>query len=155
MPVTAHRKIDIRQIRKIHALKNALNMPDEDYRAMVMDIHGFSITSKDLDYDEAEELSESLESLAVAQGVWVKYKGKKKYDELSDRQGMASPKQLRMIEAMWKEVSKYRDEKDRARALRIFLQRHFGISDLRFLEDWQVKKVKRALENMRRKACQR
>lgn len=61
---------------------------------------------------------------------------------------MATPRQLRKIEAMWADVSRADTEEARATALRQFLKRIVGIENLRFLEGWQVKKVINALEAM-------
>jgi len=140
-----------RQIKKIHALKNRLGWSDEEYREYLMrESDGFATSCKDLREDEAERLIRKMEFLAVAKGVWQRYEGVKRYEGLGNREGMATPRQLRMIEAMWKEVSKYRRNKEaRERSLRHFLRRIVGVDRLEFLEDYQVKKVVEAIKRMK------
>ena len=72
-----------------------------------------------------------------------------KYEELGRRPGMATPRQLRMIEGMWAGVSRTHKEDHRQRALRKFIFRITHVEDMRFLENWQVQKIIRALEAMK------
>jgi phage gp16-like protein len=145
------------QIKKIHALKNRLGWSDEQYRGYLMtEGEGFATSCKDLSEQEAERLIRQMELAAAAKGVWemrgassVERGASKKYDELGDRPGMATPKQLRMIEAMWAEVSYYRNAEARERALRYFLNHITGVDDLRFVEAWQVRKVVKALQKIK------
>ena len=47
---------------------------------------------------------------------------------------MATPKQLRKIEAIWSEIYDKSDNKDeKSKALRGYLRKHFKVSDLRFI----------------------
>lgn len=151
------RSISPGQIRKIHALKGALGLSDEGYRAMVQDVHGFSGTSKDLSYEDAGQLIRRMEDAAVPLGVWRKGEarrrggGRLKYDDLAGRQGFASPAQLRMIEAMWKDVSRAKTPAAREKALRAFLYRMVKVSAMEFIERRHVQVLIKALEQMRRK----
>lgn len=115
---------------------------------------GFATSCKDLSEQEAERIIRKMEALAVNEGRWTRVEGRKmKYEELGKRQGMATPKQLRMIEAMWAGVSKYRaaeQQSSRAAALRGFLKRIVGVDDLRFIEGRQARKVIEALKAMNR-----
>lgn len=138
------------QIRKLHALISRLNIPDDEYRRLLGDYR--VETSKDLTEDEAQELIQRLEEEAVSKGAWVKGQAGKKYEELGRRKGMASPKQLRMIEAMWKDVSRARSQEARGKALRHFLKRIAGVEEMRFLESRQAHNVIEALKQMRRTA---
>ena len=168
-----HSNITPQQIKKIHALKNRLGWSDEQYREYLMtEGDGFAMSCKDLSETEAERLIKKMELAAAAKGVWKQYgwsgdspdstaspvnpgppvnsgQSPKKYDELGERLGMATPKQLRMIEAMWKEVSYYRNAEARERALRYFLHHIIGVDDLRFIESWQVRKIVKAIEKMK------
>ncbi len=145
------------QIKKIHAIKNRLGWSDEQYREYLMtEGDGFAMSCKDLSETEADRLIKKMELAAAAKGVWevrgqkTEDRGQtKKYDELLERPGMASPKQLRKIEAMWKEVSYYRNEEARERALRYFLNHITGVDDMRFIEAWEVRKIVRAIEKMK------
>lgn len=71
-----------------------------------------------------------------------------RYEDLGFRDGMATPRQLRRIEAMWMGVSIAPDRASREKALKGFLKRLTGVEDLRFLESWMVQKVINALEHM-------
>jgi len=150
--------ITLRQIKQIHALKNRLGWSDEQYRKYLMtEGDGFAMSCKDLSEAEAERLIRKMELAAAAKGVWKRYgdspdsTAARKYDDLGNRPGMATPKQLRMIEAMWADVSKYkRNAEARESALRYFLHHIVGVDNLRFLESWHVQKVVRALERMKK-----
>jgi hypothetical protein len=134
-------------------------MTDAEYRGyLITEGDGFATSCKDLSEQEAERLIRQMELAAAAKGVWEiraearkdgSAEGKRKYDELVGRQGMATPKQLRMIEAMWADVSYYRNAEARERALRYFLNHITGVDDLRFVEAWQVRKVIKAIEKMK------
>ena len=71
----------------------------------------------------------------------------KKYDDLGHRPGMATARQLRMIEAMWHGVS---TSTNRTRALRRFLFARFGVSDIAFLDLATAAAVIEALKRMDR-----
>jgi len=138
--------IDGTQIKLIHTLKGALRLDDATYREMLA-CRFRKRTSKDLLHSEAADLIREMEAHAVSQGVWRRKE--KKYDRYADRPGFASPKQLRMIEGMWKDVSRAATAEDRATALRHFLLRIVGVEDLRFLEPEHVRKVVNALKTMK------
>jgi len=86
--------------------------------------------------------------MAIGKGVWTKQVGKLTYEDLGFREGMASPGQLRKIEVMWKNVTKHNGARTRTRALRNWLQKHFGVSDLRFLTGARANDVIYALVQM-------
>ncbi len=138
--------IDGTQIKLIHTLKGALGLDDATYREMLA-ARFRKTTSKDLLHSEAADLIREMEAHAVSQGVWRRKE--KKYDRFGNRSGFASPKQLRMIEGMWKDVSRAATVEDRAIALRHFLLRIVGVEDLRFLEPEHVRKVVNALKSMK------
>ncbi len=145
----AKKRIDGKQIARIHVLVSALGMPDEGYRQTLM--HNFGVaTSKALTSIDAAELIEALEERAIENGVWKRYEGRSKYEKLGHRPGMATPPQLRKIEALWKGASRIRDIKAREKGLRAFLLGHFKVSDLRFLPMSKVSKVICALEHMQK-----
>lgn len=138
--------IEPKQIKLIHCLKGALGLDDPTYRGLLSGRYGKD-TSKRLTYQEASELIREMETAAVSAGVWRRKE--KKYDRMGSRPGFATPKQLRMIEGMWKDVSRATTEEDRKTALRHFLVRIVGIEDLRFLEPGHVRKVVNALNAMK------
>jgi hypothetical protein len=151
-----------RQIKKIKTLQGKLNIPEEEYVMLLSEYWVNSCTK--LSFDDAEAFIRKLEARAIEEGVWQNYQtttptppyqggesNKKKYDDLGKRPGMASPKQLRMIEAMWKDASWTHDTAKRAIALRKFIFKIAGVDDLTFLTSQGVQKVVKAIENIKRK----
>lgn len=136
------------QIKKIHTLKNVLRIDNDLYVDMLM---SFGVqTSKDLTTTEAGIFLEILEEKAVLTNKWEVRN--KKYEELSARdEDMATPAQLRMIEAIWREVC-YIDSPDFAKqSLRKFIQNKFKIADIKFLTKKKAVKVIRAISAMKQK----
>lgn len=137
------------QIKKIHTLKNILGLDDELYREMLLRFEVSS--SRDLSLKNACTLIDILEVQAVGINKWQKPKAK--FEELSNRAEMATPAQLRKIEAMWVEFLKIADGKEvkgsiARKSLRKLLQRVHHISDLRFLPREKVSKVLKTVETM-------
>ncbi len=131
------------QLAKIHIAKKDLDLDDYDYRFFLRTETGKS-SAKLLTEQEATSVLDMFKRLG-----WTPKTSKpksKKYEDLANRDGMASPKQLRMIEAMWMTGSNIR-EKNPA-ALRSFLNHKFGISDLRFIEDNQVGRIVRSIKSI-------
>lgn len=138
-----------RQKKKIHAIVHALKMPDDDYHNLLNKWFGVETCLK-LNFRQAEVTIQRLEYIASKMGKWEhRADNRTKYNELGRRPGMASPAQLRMIEAMWHEVSYQEDAGSKDRALGKFIFNYFQISSLRFLESWQAKKMIRVLEEMK------
>ncbi len=135
------------QIKKIHTLKTTLKLDDELYRDILANYGAESC--KNLSPELAGELIEQLETMAINSGVWTKRK--MKFENLSNRFDMATPKQLRMIESMWSQVMLIYAEKKEVhyvdkeefikKSLRKFLLNKFSVSDLRFLDRKAATKV--------------
>ncbi|MDI1471907.1 hypothetical protein THER_1667 [Thermodesulfovibrio sp. N1] len=141
-------KITKGQIRIIHTLKNRLGWDESQYRGFLMwNTDRFVTSSLELSYEEAERIIIKMRHKAVMAGVWQDRQ--RKYDELDGRENMATAAQLRKIEAIWAEVSRAKTEAERKKALRNLLWKKFRITDIRFLEDWQVRKVIKMLEAMK------
>lgn len=141
------RKITKDQIRKIHTLKTALEMPDDVYRQGLRDLFCVD-TSKVLTCRQARYLLDVLEMEGVMNGVWSRREYRDKYNELARRPGMAVPAQLRKIEATWQGLYPESDQALRQKNLRSFLFRFFKVSDLRFLDQETANKVLYALRKM-------
>ncbi|MDQ7799534.1 MAG: regulatory protein GemA [Candidatus Edwardsbacteria bacterium] len=134
-------------VKKIHTIKGAMKLTEGDYRAM---LGGYGVdTCKDLQYSQAVDMLDKLETQAVSMGVWEKRSGKGKYEGLGNRPGKAAPSQLRMIEAMWAEVSRQDTAQARAEALGKFVKRITGIDHITWLGPADVRKVARALQTMK------
>lgn len=142
------RAITKEQIIKIHTLKSLMKMPDEYYRNLIHINFYPAKSSKELNFVNAEVFVNCLKKMAIEQGVWVEKQGKFTYEELGNREGMAKPSQLRMIEAIWKDLNPNKSEKDRKRKLRGWLYKYFDVSDMKFLDEIRVHKVIHALKQM-------
>jgi len=152
-------RITAGQIKKIHTLKGALALDDATYRALLSGYFQVA-SSKELSSIHASELITDLEHKAVAAGKWEQRdkfpassshapRQGKRYVDLETRRGnMASPAQLRMIEAQWTDVTRAKTPEDSKKALRHFLERVAKVSDLRFLDSQAAGKVINALTAM-------
>ncbi len=140
--------IVLRQIKRIHVLKSALKLSDESYLDI---LSGYNVSSsKYLEFAEAAELIVKLESMITRMRVNNTYRPQtqKKFDDLGNRPGMASPAQLRKIDVMWRNVSRQTDQIARERARDSFIYNICKIKKIEWLEPRHVKKVIRALEKM-------
>ncbi|MBF0459580.1 MAG: DUF1018 domain-containing protein [Nitrospirae bacterium] len=139
------------QIKKIKTLQRAIGVDDGVYEFLVKEYSYDRVTScTGMSYHEAGRLIDHLETIALKMNIkWEKKHSKcDKYKCLDGRDTyMATPKQLRMIEAMWKARSYAATPADKEKMLRHFLGR-FGVSDILFLTKGDVRKVKKALDNM-------
>ncbi len=142
--------INPNQVKKIHALANRLGWDDAEYRRYLMEhSEGFSVSCKDLSEAEADAIIRRIEQEAVAAGVWETRRSRSRYEDLAHRPGMASPKQLRMIEAIWAEKSWAHDPAARQAALRRFIFRIAHVQELRFLTSRGARAVIEAIRHMR------
>lgn len=146
---TAKKMVEKGQIKKIHTLKSALKLQEASYRKLIYANYYPCTSSMELTFSQARDFIDNLERMAVESGVWSPNSGKSRYEELGKRGRMATPAQLRLIEGLWKEVSSVRGEHNRKKALRKWLSERFGVSDLRFIDDVNVRKVIFALKAMR------
>ncbi len=140
--------VTAKQIKKIHTLKSKLKMSDDDYRLLLSDY--WVDSSKKLTHDEAKDLIKRLEKTATEKGVWSRYsnRGKMRYAYCNDRPGYATGAQLRMIEAMWRDVSTTHNVEHRQRALRKFIFRIVGVTEMEAIESHQVQKLVNAMRHM-------
>lgn len=133
------------QIRTIHKLKKAAGLEDTAYRDMLRD--NWSVdSSKSLTPGQADELILGLRKLV---GGPVAGAGRFKYENLGPRPGFANPAQLRMIEAMFADVSIHRDQASRDLALQKLLQHRFHIMGVLAIQRVDVQRVVRLLKAMR------
>lgn len=142
----ARQGISKQQIKLIHTLRSAMSMDEDTYRAVLIEAFGVD-SSKDLSFSEAEGIIRYFEKEAVSLGVWIQRNREGKYNGLKGREGFATPAQLSLIEGLWKKVSRV-DPSDQDDALRSFVKRQAGVSDLRFLKGPDASKVIGALRSM-------
>lgn len=142
LPITKH------QIRIIHTLSAALALREEVYRGLLF--IGFGVRScKDLDKNQAETFIRCLEKEATEAGLWSRTRR-----DYGRREGFASPEQLLYIEGIWREVSKYAEEKKRQQALQHFVMRTVKVSHVRFLTKGQASAIIEALKDMRERKAE-
>lgn len=144
--VAPNNKITPAQIKKIHALKRALGWDEDLYREILDDRYGVN-TSTRLSAQKAADFIRTFQAKAVELGVWqvrkIKHQGLKRKDT-----GYATPRQARLVEALWSQVTRQETEEDSKKALRHFIKRIIGVDDMRFVEKKDVEKLVRALEKM-------
>jgi hypothetical protein len=132
-----------RQIRAIHALTRKIGLDDDDYRILlgafkVKSTNKCATSSKDLDFNQANQLISELVKLGIKFGV---------IQEQENRPGMLTKKQEGMLRQMWASVSILPKKEQRA-GFDKFLRNRFGIGCLKWLPKEQVCKVKQALSAM-------
>lgn len=142
---TAKQRQDIGYLRKL------LGLDDDVYREILSQYDGAK-SSKDLCVKDAYELIYNLRTKAAEIGVFKPKKSttfkQYKYNVLGERKGMASPAQLRKIEAMWFDVSYQKDEESRKKAFTTFIKRITNKDSIKFLTHNDIKKLIKAMENM-------
>jgi phage gp16-like protein len=132
------------QIKQIHTLINVLGLDDELYRDMLA---SFGVcSSKDLTVTEAQIFIEILNDKVKS----TKINCHKKYDDFYSRDEiMATPPQLRKIEAIWKDISNHTSKKELQKSLRTFLYNRFHISDIRFMTKSRASAIIPILEKIK------
>lgn len=139
------------QKKRIHALKKRAAMSNEDYRMILR--RWFQVEScKELSYAGANTLIQHLQSIVddlkvVGPGNWGW--GKEKYECLGHRQGFATPRELRMLSAMWSDITVARTPKEQDLAFDAWLQKRFHLGGVINIKTEDVGKIKRALEEMK------
>lgn len=140
------------QIAKIHVLKSQLRLSDEEYGA-ALESYGVT-TSKDLTYEHAASLIKQMTEylpLNKFKGQNQKIKAKK-YDKLGIRyneqlqEHYATPRQLRMIEAMW--MTSPRVENKNEQAFLKFVKRITGKEKLEWLMLSDIRKIVKGIKSL-------
>jgi len=150
------------QIAKLHTLKSQLRLSDEEYGAA---LESYGVTSsKNLSYEQAadlikkliamlpKELRKAQEENFMQRRILGQAQGKKKYDELGIRynhqlqEHYATPKQLRMIEAMW--MTSPRVENKNEQAFLKFVKRITGKEKLEWLMLSDIRKIVKGIKSL-------
>lgn len=130
------------QIKKLHALKRALGFDDDTYRAM---LEQFGVTSsKDLSAKAISRCLLHLEAQAAQSGTWQV----RSMPQKTRRPGGASEAQVRMVRALWKQVSRQTTDLDRAKALDALAKRLTGKPRLTWCGHQDIATLVAALEAM-------
>jgi len=141
------------QKKLLHLAQRALGMDDETYRDMLESIAGVR-SSLELSHNKFSAVMDHLERCGFYYVPRMQKIDYKKYLEkwtkaAGERPHMATPAQLARIEKDWEGLSWYwmRGEKrDKDLALRGFVKRIAGVSDLRFLTFDQAGNVIEAIK---------
>jgi hypothetical protein len=137
-----------RQKALLHVGKAKLGLTEEVYRD-ILRIHGGVESSVKLTWAGYARVKNHLQSL----GFVLRRAGLEPAPtaEMGDskRPGFASPRQIRMIQGLWADLS-YSPPAKRQAALREFLWRRFRVSDLRFLTETGAANVINALLAMQK-----
>lgn len=143
------RMSDNKQKALIHQITGLLGIPKELYKEMLQSRYGVD-SSKNLTYKQATEFITLIKKDAIDAGLWESHDpfNKHKFNNLAGREDMATPKQLRMIQAMWKDYSKLDDKEAREKAFRAFISKRFNLSDMKFIDKKSASKIIFALEKM-------
>lgn len=139
--------------RKTIGYFRKLNGIDEDlYREMLLS-YGVA-SSKDLTDGQAENFIQRLKKSAAEVGTYKPKKefafNKYRHHDCAGRKGMATPAQLRKIEAMFFCVSRKETDAERKKALDRYCERITSKSSIKFLTLRDVAKVIKALENTKK-----
>jgi hypothetical protein len=124
------------KIALLHVAKQRLGLSDEEWRALLRS-HGGCESSRDLTEVGFDQLMHALRVLGFESDHWRDGYG-------ATRRDMASPHQLRLIRALWKQSVDNPTEQ----ALSTFLKRQAAVSHLRFLPEHAAPRVITALKAM-------
>lgn len=132
-------------VQRIKTLQRLAVISDDDYRAL---LEGYGVSScKGLNVFDARKLIDFLQGLVDK--IPEKQQFKRPYEDLSKRPSyMATQKQLRMLEAMWMEVTWQKNRKRALDAYAVWLNSRYGIGSPEWIERDQVGKIKLSLERM-------
>lgn len=141
--------ISNRQKALLHVAKAKLGLTDEVYRD-ILRIHGGVESSTGLNWPGYQRVKKHLASLGFTSrgGSGRTGVGPAPADGVK-RPGFASPRRIRMIKGLWADLS-YAPPEKRQAALREFLHKRFGVSDLRFLTEMGAANVINALLGMKK-----
>ena len=139
------------QIKAIHAVVGKLGIDDENYRHILHSRYGVT-SCKDLTWRQAEELLSNLNNTnprPLGEGGRRPGEGPRfKYQDMDGRPGFASGAQLRLVDAMWNQVTRAEGDEAQEKALDSFCRRIAGVAGLRMVKGWQIEKIVKALEAM-------
>lgn len=132
-----------RFLARIHILKKQAGLTDDQYRVL---LSGWGVASStEFTNKRAAAFANFLQKEVIKDTKTARW-GEGKYEDLRKRPGdFASPPQLRMIEAMWREIARNPDDA----ALEKFIYRQTGIKKLIWLKKKNVQPVIIALQKMK------
>lgn len=120
----------------IHVAKSQLHMQDEDYRALLLRAGGVSSST---------ELTAAGFAAVMSEFERLGFRATRGRAQAVNRQGMATPRQIGRIRALWKAYSGNDDES----RLNHWLEKHLHVSHVRFLEGYIAGKAIAILTKMK------
>lgn len=135
-------------IKRIKTLQRAAQLGDDDYRAL---LSGYGVEScKDLELKQAAEVISFLQKLAGQDQGQGPARPPKRYADLGRRGAeWATAKQLRMLEAMWMDVTVQKSREVALVAYHSFLLHRWNVSSPEMIARDQVSGIRQALASMR------
>lgn len=125
-----------KQLALVHVAKRQLRLDEDAYRA-ILHSHGSVESARDLDADGFALVMHRFEELGFRSDA-----SKRTYGV---RPGFASPRQVAFIRRLWAE---WADAGDGDAALNHWLEKHFKVSAVRFLDDHAAHQAISALKVM-------
>ena len=151
-------KATVAQKTRIQIARKALQLSDDAYYGL---LSGYGVdSSRDLSYKDANKVIVKLKKLGWKEEfkprrlVQNEERGfsRSKYSHLTGRDPeLASPAQLRMIEGMWRQVSRKKHDE----SLQSFIRRITGIDNIEWISKKNVTQLKAAMEAMDRQLQKR
>lgn len=121
--------LELSKIKLIHYAARNLGIEDEDYRAMLLRVGG-TVSSKALNEAGFDAMMLEFKRLGFNSSRRQAAYGR-------ERPGMASDRQLNLVRRLWRQyVGKDDDE-----GLRRFIEKHFTLSSLRFMDKRAATKI--------------
>lgn len=137
-------KINKAQIKLLRVAQRQVGLSDEEFQSL---LHSMGVEStKDLTWEAFDVILGELKGMGF---VYKASSGRKKYDELGERRGMASAEIVRMLEAMWADIYNGPEE-HMFIDLRKFILREYGKEDLTWLTASDAHKCVEALKSLKR-----
>lgn len=135
------------QLAKLHIAKKALCLSEDDYRDLLERVTGRR-SAKEIGPEQLPALQRELRRLGW--DGWLLRRDEiapLPYLDCDNRPDRPNGAQLRMLEAMFKDVRGYATQNPDA-AFRAFLERRFGISHAKLLDDKRYQKALNAVRDM-------
>ena len=133
-------------VRRIKTLQGLSGISEENYRSLLW---GYEVEScKELSIKDGHAVAKVLQDMVDRIPEHQQFR--QPYRELKGRSAfMATGRQLRMLEAMWMDVTRQTNRRDALSAYNTFLYKRFDIGSPAWIERDHVGKIKFALEQMR------
>ena len=133
-------------VRRIKTLQRLSGISEENYKDLLWgyDVHSCTELTIAAGHAVADFLQKLVDRIPEHQQFRQPYRDLKGRSAL-----MATGRQLRMLEAMWMDVTRQTNRREALAAYGAWLEKRFGIRSVEWVERDHVGKIKFALEQMR------